>query len=147
MSMELQGPGSSMFCSSLPRQRKISRRELIKRKGFILPKSWGEKDSHFFSVALLQSQKIQYQAGKCALGDSAERYSSSQGVGRGLGPGANASAVNCSTRALFQGQKELQTFLVGGRSWKRGPGGWNESASAHPPAGRRPFIEQLLKYF
>lgn len=43
--------------------------------------------------------------------------------------------------------KELQTFLVGGRSWKWDSGVWNKYTSVHPPMGWWFFVEQLLKYF
>lgn len=109
ISMGLEG---RTFCSSVPCQRKTRRQELIQRKGFTVKFSpkLGRERLPFFSVALLPSMKIQYQPGKCALGDLAERYSCSQGVGRGLCGGAKASAVNRSARALFQGQKNSRRF-------------------------------------
>ena len=69
--------------------------------------------------------------------------------GGGEGTVRWCQGLSCQSQreSSVSGPKELQTFLGGGRSWKRGPGGWNESALVLPPAGRPSFIEQLLKYF
>lgn len=87
----------------------------------VLTKTW-ERKAPMFSVGLLESQQIQNQPEKCALGDLAGRYSFSPGVGKGTVLRCQCFSCQSQHESSVSGPKELQTLLVGGRSWKRGPG-------------------------